>query len=48
VGTIEYLGIGFSGIPQIDEIAAVLKLDSFLRPHFGEELSVVGSLEVDL
>lgn len=46
--TIEYLGSASSGILQIDDIATLPKLDSFLRSHIGEELSVIGALEVDL
>jgi hypothetical protein len=46
--TIEYLGNAFSGILQIDDTAAISKLDSFLRSQIGEELSAIGDLGVDL
>jgi hypothetical protein len=46
--TIEYLDNSFSGVLQIDDTAALPQLAAFLRSHLGEELSGVGSLQVDL
>lgn len=46
--TIEYRGNSSCGILQIDDTPALPTLASFLQSHTGEELSVIGGLEVNL
>ena len=46
--TIEYLGRSFSGPLIVDDVDVLGRLKEFLGSHLGEELSVIGGLEIDL
>lgn len=45
--TIEYLGNSSSGALTVDDASILGKLKDFLQSHIGEELSVIGGLEID-
>jgi hypothetical protein len=45
--TIEFLGNASSGILAVDDASILGKLKDFLQSHIGEELSVIGGLEID-
>jgi hypothetical protein len=45
---IEFHGNAFSGLLKVDDTTVLPKLRTFFQSHKGEELNVIGGLEIEL